>query len=136
MLLTGTNRIFGREARFAYGGHVVSVVLAPGTFQAVGTHQLGRDDACIAPEGHQLACPVVGAGTGFHGNQTAPWQPRAPGHELLALQRPAGHHASTAVHRMHLDHALGQVGPHAHRFTPGTTSCNLLHGLPLSQASD
>ena len=34
--------------------------------------------------------------------------------------------------RMHLDHVLGQIDPYA----DSMTSCNLLHGLPPSQASD
>jgi hypothetical protein len=36
------------------------------------------------------------------------------------------------VDGMHLDHALGQIDADANCNTSGFTSCNLLHGLPLS----
>ena len=38
--------------------------------QPVRGHQMGRDDSGIQAQAHQLAGPVVGAGTGFHGHQT------------------------------------------------------------------
>ena len=38
--------------------------------QPVRGHQMGRDDAGIQAQAHQLAGPVVGAGAGFHGHQT------------------------------------------------------------------
>ena len=51
---------------------------------------------------------------------------------LASCKGTAGEHAPGGIDRMHLDHALGQVNPYAN----GLASCNLLHGLPLSMASD
>ena len=42
-------------------------------------------------------------------------------------------HAAGAVDGMDLDHALGQIDPHANGFTSNHSSCNLLHGTsPLN----
>lgn len=56
----------------------------------------------------------------------------APGEELVARQRAAAQHAAGNIDGMHVDYALGQVNPYAN----GLSSCNLLHELPLSMASD
>lgn len=39
-------------------------------------------------------------------------------------------HAPARVHRMNLDHPLGKIDPYSNCLT----SCNLIHGRPLSQA--
>ena len=58
-----------------------------------------------------------------------------PGQEFGARQGATHQHAAGRIDAMHLDHALGQVDPDANGFTSRHTSCNLLHGLPLSKAS-
>ncbi len=50
----------------------------------------------------------------------------------IPRQRPVGDHATSRFHRMQLDRALDQIRTYSNRLT----SCNLLHGLPPSQAPD
>jgi hypothetical protein len=59
---------------------------------------------------------------------------RAPGDELVARQGAADKHVARGIDGMHLNHALGQINANTHRFTSNDSSCNLLHGLPLSMA--
>jgi hypothetical protein len=75
----------------------------------------------------QLARPVVRARARLHRHQATRGQLRAPSQELIALERPRHHASARCVHRVNLDHLLGQVNtyPHDH------SSCNLVHGLPL-----
>ena len=77
---------------------------------------------------------MVGAGAGLHGDDAARGQRSASGNELVARQGAANEHALGAVDGVNLNDALGQIDTHAHGFTAHSTSCNLLHGLPLSMA--
>ena len=58
----------------------------------------------------------------------------APLDEPVACQGPTGQHPTSQVDSVYLDHALGEIDAHAHRFTARLSSCNLLHGLPPSMA--
>ena len=80
----------------------------------------------------ELARPVVGTRTGLHGDDAACRQPGTPLDETVTRQCSTREDATRHIHRMHLDHALGQIDSYA----DGIASCNLLHGLPPSQASD
>jgi hypothetical protein len=44
---------------------------------------MSGDDAGIQTQGHQLGCPVVGAGAGLLGDYAARWQLGAPGYEFV-----------------------------------------------------
>ena len=57
------------------------------------------------------------AGAGFHGNDAAGGQLRAPHQEFVAWQGAAGEHLAGSVDGVNLDHALGQVDPDAHGFS-------------------
>jgi hypothetical protein len=109
---------------------IVGVVLAGQAFAAVGAHQLRGDDARIQAEPDELARPVVRAGARLHGDDATRRQPDTPFEELVPGQCAAGENTATRIHRMHLDHALGQADPYSN----SSTSCNLLHGLPPSMA--
>jgi hypothetical protein len=73
-------------------------------------------------------------GAGFHGNHAAGGQLAAPDYELVARQGASREHPPSGIDGVNLDHALGQIGAYANGYTFGNTSCNLLHGLPLSMA--
>jgi len=118
--------------RLADRRSIVRVVLADVAFAAVRRSQMRRDDARVQAHRQQLARPVVRAGTDLHHDQAASWQLRAPGQELVTAQRTVRQHATTRVHGLHLDHALGKIDAHTRRHTSG----NLVHGLPLSMAAD
>jgi len=64
----------------------------------------------------------------------APWQ------ELLARQGAVQEHPPGGIESLHLNHSLGQIDPDANGLAAGfsnhPSSCNLLQGLPLSQARD
>ena len=92
---------------------VVGVVLAAGALVAVGADPLRGDDACAQPESDELACSMVGAGTGLNGHDAAGRRLRAPGQKLVARQRAAHKDLARAVNGVHLDHALGQIDPYA-----------------------
>ena len=64
------------------------------------------------------------ARTRLHRHDAAWRQLRAPGQELFAPQRPVRRHASAAVHRVRLDHPLGQI----HAYPNDLFSDNLAHG--------
>ena len=121
---------------FADRRGVVGVVLAAHTLAAIRADELRGDDARVQAQGDQLARPVMRAGTGFHGDDAARRQLHAPGQKFVAHQGSAREHMPGRVDGMDLDHALGQIDPDAHGFTSLNDSCNLFHGLPLSQASD
>ena len=108
------------------------LVIAGSALAAVRAHQLSGDDPRIQPKRDELARPVVRTRTRLHRHNAARGQSRAPGHEVLSRQCAARQHALGRVHRMHLDHALGEIDPYTH----GPFSGNLVHGLPLSQAAD
>ena len=114
------------------GLSIVGVVLAAGPLGAIGADELRGDDARIQAQGHELASPVVRAGAGLHGHDATRRKLGTPGHELVARQSAAGKHLAGRDDGMDLDHALGQVDPNANGFTSNDSSCNLLHGLPLS----
>ena len=103
-------------------------VLATLAFHAVRTHEVGRDQPRVQTQSTQLASPVMGTRARLHRHQTAPRQQRALTDELISLQRPRHHAPARRIHRMHLDHAFGQV----HTYPRNRRSCNLAHGLPLS----
>ena len=96
---------------FADGRSIVGVVLAAGTPLLIGADELRGDDACVQPQGDELACPVVQAGAGLPGHDAAGGQLRAPGDEFIAWQRAAGRHLADRINGMDLDHALGEIDP-------------------------
>ena len=111
---------------------VAGVVLAARALAAVGLDQLRPDDACVQTKRHELPRPVVRARAGLHGDDAAGGQTNAPLDEPGSRYGAAGQHTTACVHGMNLDHALGQVYP----YTNGSFSDNLVHGLPLSMATD
>jgi hypothetical protein len=118
---------------FANRRGVVGVVLAAGTLLAIGADELRGDDARIQAQRDELARLVVRTRSGLHGHHAAGGQLRAPGDELVALQRAAHQHLASRIDSMNLDHALGQIDPDANglasnSFTSNDSSCNLLHG--------
>ena len=70
--------------RFTDGGSIVGVVLAAFALEPIRGCQVGGDDTSVQTQRDQLASPMVGAGAGFHGDQTACWQLGAPSHEFVA----------------------------------------------------
>jgi hypothetical protein len=87
-------------------GHVVLAGLA---FHAVRADQVRRNQPCIQAHRAQLPGPVVRAAAGFHRHQAARRQLCAPRDKSVALGRLAYHLAAGRIHRVHLDHVLGQV---------------------------
>jgi hypothetical protein len=53
---------------------------------------------------------------------------RAPYDEPVARQGTGGKNLAGTIHGVNLDHALGQIYPHANSFTSNASSCNLLQG--------
>jgi len=131
-------RIVGRLAALADGRRVVGVVLARRALGSIRRHQLRAHQPRQQPQLGKPSRPVVRTRAHLHGYDATGGQPRAPRQELLARQRAAAHHRARGIDRVHLNHALGQIGTDSHdaRFTARAGSCNLLHGLPLSIASD
>ena len=104
--------------RTSHGVKPLSFVLAAAALHAVRGYEVGRDQPGVEAEAQQLACPVVGPGAGFHRHHAARRQLCAPRHKALARQGLGGNDAPCRIHRVNLDHALGQIDP---------DSCNLTH---------
>ena len=145
MDFTGTKRIAGREAASQIAAASLASFLPVGTLAAVGRHELCAHQPRQQAQRGQCTRPVVGARADLHGHDAARRQLRTPGDELVARQGAATHHAAGRIDCVHLDDSLGQVGADANDraasndhagFTCSTSSCNLLHGLPLSTLSD
>ena len=109
---------------FAHRGRVVGVVLAAASLRAIRRHQTRCDEPGVKPRTDQLARPVVRTRACFHRHHAPRGQLRAPGHELVSGQRSRRDHATAGIHRVHLDHALGQINTYPNN----QTSCNLAHG--------
>src|SRR5690606_33690819 len=71
--------------RLADGDGVVEVVLSCPTALAIWGDEAWIDDACVVAEAGELARPVVGAGAGFHGDQSR-WCIGEELEKLLALE--------------------------------------------------
>ena len=127
LLLAGLDRHEAHarpRRRLADRRRVVGVVLAALAFHAVRRDEVRRNQPRIQPQRAQLARPVVRARAGLHRHQAARGQLRAPGEELLALERACHHAPARCIHRVDLDHLLGQVNAYPH----DRRSCNLAHG--------
>ena len=57
-----------------------------GALLAMRDDELRGDDACVQAQGDEVARAVMGAGTGFHGDDAARRQLGAPGKELVTRQ--------------------------------------------------
>jgi hypothetical protein len=125
----------------ADGRRIVGVVLAGAALAAVRLDQLRRHQPRLQPQSLQPPRPMVSARADLHRHHAARGQASTPRQELLAQQRASAHHLACAVHRMHLNDSFGQVSSDSNNratldFRGRPRSCNLLHGLPLSIASD
>jgi len=111
--------------RIAWRPRVFRSRVPSSTRRAIGTRvtwPFGR-----LAERAQFAGPVVRARARLHRHKAARRQLHAPGHELLALERPPHDPPARSIDRVNLNHALGQVCTYPH----DPASCNLVHGLPL-----
>lgn len=118
------NEVHVRAASgLADGGRIVGVVLAGLALQAVRGHQMGGDDARVQTHGTQAARPVVGAGTGLHGDEAAGCKLSTPGKEFVAREGAAGDPLATGIDSVNLKDTLGQID---------TDPCNLAHGTSPS----
>ena len=130
--LTGMKRMRGRDAASQTAAASVVSFLPVTPSLRYGLTSCAERIRASRPSPMSLRAPVVHTRTGFHRNDAARRQPGTPLDEAVALQCSTGEDTTMRVYRMHLDHALGQIDPCA----DSMTSCNLLHGLPPSQASD
>lgn len=72
--------------------------------------------------------PVVRTRAGLHGHRAAGGQLRAPYDGLVARQGTGGKNLAGTIYVVNLDHALGQIYPHANSFNSNANSCHLFHG--------
>lgn len=107
---------------FADGRGIGGVILAALAAHPVRRHELGSHQFDGVAEAAEFSCPVVGAGTGFHADQTG----RKMGNHFQQL---AANHLgfdenrlATLVNTMQSEYILGEIDPYGDN----------IHGLPLS----